>query len=112
MAQPETENPSHEIKEPALKVPKVHRNGAADPDDKVPAPFIKVLRLSEKAILPSRASPLSAGYDLSRCFVPESRYPLFCFFMLCDSDWALSFPLVQFFFPVLLKPKYLLEEKL
>ncbi|XP_042006610.1 deoxyuridine 5'-triphosphate nucleotidohydrolase-like [Salvia splendens] len=29
------------------------------------APFLRVKRLSEKAILLSRGSPLSAGYDLS-----------------------------------------------
>ncbi|KAL1534873.1 dUTP diphosphatase [Salvia divinorum] len=29
------------------------------------APFLRVKRLSEKAVLPSRGSPLSAGYDLS-----------------------------------------------
>ena len=29
-------------------------------------PLLRVKKLSEKAVLPSRASPLSAGYDLSR----------------------------------------------
>ncbi|XP_031384890.1 deoxyuridine 5'-triphosphate nucleotidohydrolase [Punica granatum] len=65
MAQPEMQNHSPEVKEPVPKVPKLHQNGVDEPADKEPAPFFKVVRLSEKAILPSRGSPLSAGYDLS-----------------------------------------------
>lgn len=30
------------------------------------APLFRVKRLSEKAVVPLRASPLSAGYDLTR----------------------------------------------
>ncbi|KAG6399602.1 hypothetical protein SASPL_141083 [Salvia splendens] len=37
------------------------------------APFLRVKRLSEKAILPSRGSPLSAGYDLSSAV--ETKVP-------------------------------------
>ncbi|KAH6780556.1 DUTP-PYROPHOSPHATASE-LIKE 1 [Perilla frutescens var. hirtella] len=37
------------------------------------APFMRVKRLSEKAVLPSRASPLSAGYDLSSA--AETKVP-------------------------------------
>ncbi|XP_047967302.1 deoxyuridine 5'-triphosphate nucleotidohydrolase [Salvia hispanica] len=36
-------------------------------------PFLRVKRLSEKAILPSRGSPLSAGYDLSSAV--ETKVP-------------------------------------
>lgn len=66
MAPPGTQDHSPEIKEPAPKVPKLHQNGAVESAEKEPAPFFRVVRLSEKAVLPSRASPLSAGYDLSR----------------------------------------------
>ncbi|KAL1534859.1 dUTP diphosphatase [Salvia divinorum] len=36
-------------------------------------PFLRVKRLSEKAVLPSRGSPLSAGYDLSSAL--ETKVP-------------------------------------
>lgn len=91
MAQPEAQNHSPENYEPAPKVPKLHQNGTAGLIEKESAPFFRVVRLSEKAILPSRASPLSAGYDLSRCVVLDSGDPLSCFFMPCDSDWGFSF---------------------
>lgn len=55
-------NNSPEIKEPATKVPKLHENGVSEN----PMSFFRVKKLSEKAVLPSRGSPLSAGYDLSR----------------------------------------------
>ncbi|KAL8171997.1 hypothetical protein V2J09_023801 [Rumex salicifolius] len=42
------------------RIQSIHRNGVVSE-----APLFKVKKLSEKAILPSRASPLSAGYDLS-----------------------------------------------
>lgn len=90
MAQPETHDHSPENYEPAPKVPKLHQNGTAGFVEES-APFFRVVRLSEKAILPSRASPLSAGYDLSRCVVLYSGDPSSCFFMSCDSDWGFSF---------------------
>ncbi|XP_057808195.1 deoxyuridine 5'-triphosphate nucleotidohydrolase-like [Salvia miltiorrhiza] len=42
-----------------------NHNGVSDAKPTAIAPFLRVKRLSEKAVLPSRASPLSAGYDLS-----------------------------------------------
>ncbi|KAK4796646.1 hypothetical protein SAY86_028972 [Trapa natans] len=65
MAQSEVQSRISENEEPALKVPKLHENGTAGSADKESAPYFRVVRLSEKAILPSRGSPLSAGYDLS-----------------------------------------------
>lgn len=57
------QNQSPEIKEPTSKIRKLaHENGVSP----APGPFFRVKKLSDKAILPSRASPLSAGYDLSR----------------------------------------------
>ena len=38
-----------------------------------PAPLLRVKKLSDKAIIPSRASPLSAGYDLSSAV--ETKVP-------------------------------------
>ncbi|KAG4955104.1 hypothetical protein GLYMA_14G207800v4 [Glycine max] len=70
MAQPQPEshatNGSHE---PLLKIPKLHQNG----DVSATAPFLRVKKLSDKAVLPSRASPLSAGYDLSSAV--ETKVP-------------------------------------
>ncbi|XP_050366226.1 deoxyuridine 5'-triphosphate nucleotidohydrolase [Argentina anserina] len=54
------QNGSHEITEPAPKIAKLHQNG-----DVSERSFFSVKKLSEKAVLPSRGSPLSAGYDLS-----------------------------------------------
>ncbi|XP_010106006.2 deoxyuridine 5'-triphosphate nucleotidohydrolase [Morus notabilis] len=69
MAQQEVANNSPEIKEPATKVPKLHQNdGVAEIIS-----FFKVKKLSEKAVLPSRGSPLSAGYDLSSA--TETKVP-------------------------------------
>ncbi|XP_047317510.1 deoxyuridine 5'-triphosphate nucleotidohydrolase-like [Impatiens glandulifera] len=48
------------IIEPATKIQKIGQNGC---DHHVSV--LKVKKLSEDAVLPSRASPLSAGYDLS-----------------------------------------------
>ncbi|KAL8087765.1 hypothetical protein AgCh_037788 [Apium graveolens] len=54
---------SPEIKEPTPKIPKIDdQNGLHSTR---PAHYFRVKKLSEKAILPSRGSPLSAGYDLS-----------------------------------------------
>lgn len=66
MAPSEILDHSPEIEGPAPKVPKLHQNGEVESGEKEPAPFFRVVRLSKKAVLPSRASPLSAGYDLSR----------------------------------------------
>ncbi|XP_078430421.1 DUTP-PYROPHOSPHATASE-LIKE 1 [Wolffia australiana] len=49
--------------EPATKIQKVLEEKSDDVSANLP--FLKVKRLSENAVLPSRASPLSAGYDLS-----------------------------------------------
>ncbi|VFQ58899.1 unnamed protein product [Cuscuta campestris] len=53
---------SLEISEPMPKIPKLdhHQKGTVSE-----APYFRVKKLSEKAVLPSRGSPLSAGYDLS-----------------------------------------------
>ncbi|XP_057785493.1 deoxyuridine 5'-triphosphate nucleotidohydrolase-like [Salvia miltiorrhiza] len=62
------ENPNYtpEIQEPSPKIQKIHdHNGVSDTKPTAIVPFLRVKRLSEKAVLPSRASPLSAGYDLS-----------------------------------------------
>lgn len=50
--------------EPTPKIPKLdhHQNGVVAGSSS----YFKVKKLSEKAVLPSRGSPLSAGYDLSR----------------------------------------------
>ncbi|GLT58046.1 hypothetical protein SLA2020_309710 [Shorea laevis] len=64
MAQAEIQSNSPEILEPSPKIQKLDQNGV----DEVPQssfPLLKVKKLSEKAVLPSRGSPLSAGYDLS-----------------------------------------------
>jgi len=68
MAENGEKTQSPENKEPASKVPRLHldKNGV----ENSPSPFFfKVKKLSDNAVLPSRASPLSAGYDLSR-FLP------------------------------------------
>lgn len=62
MAQPQPQNTSPEIKEPTRKIQKIDENGVHPTR---PAHYFRVKKLSEKAILPSRGSPLSAGYDLS-----------------------------------------------
>lgn len=65
MAQADQINNSPEIKEPSPKVPKLGQNGVHEVTQG-PASLLKVKKLSEKAVLPSRGSPLAAGYDLSR----------------------------------------------
>ncbi|KAG4200183.1 hypothetical protein ERO13_A05G194800v2 [Gossypium hirsutum] len=64
MAQADQINNSPEIKEPSPKVPKLGQNGVHEVTQ-CPASLLKVKKLSEKAVLPSRGSPLAAGYDLS-----------------------------------------------
>ncbi|XP_051123665.1 deoxyuridine 5'-triphosphate nucleotidohydrolase-like [Andrographis paniculata] len=61
------ENQAHssETSEPSTKVRKLHHNGVPEKKPHEHASFLRVKKLSEKATLPSRGSPLSAGYDLS-----------------------------------------------
>ncbi|XP_051139780.1 deoxyuridine 5'-triphosphate nucleotidohydrolase [Andrographis paniculata] len=47
------------------QVSKLQQNGVSKDKPNEIAPFFRVKKLSEKATLPSRGSPLSAGYDLS-----------------------------------------------
>ncbi|XP_073103369.1 deoxyuridine 5'-triphosphate nucleotidohydrolase-like [Elaeis guineensis] len=70
-----TENGSPGIQDPSLKVPKLSENGAAVDHHHLtlPLPLLKVKKLSQNAVLPSRASPLSAGYDLSSA--AEAKVP-------------------------------------
>ncbi|XP_074283189.1 deoxyuridine 5'-triphosphate nucleotidohydrolase-like [Silene latifolia] len=62
----ETNGQTHntDIQEPCAKLQKLdqHQNG-----------FLKVKKLSDKAVLPSRGSPLAAGYDLSSAV--ETKVP-------------------------------------
>ncbi|KAL0438556.1 UNVERIFIED_CONTAM: Deoxyuridine 5'-triphosphate nucleotidohydrolase [Sesamum latifolium] len=64
---------SPEIKEPSAKIAKLTRNGDCGNKAHEIPPFLRVKKLSEKAILPSRGSPLSAGYDLSSAV--ETKVP-------------------------------------
>ncbi|KAL4279665.1 hypothetical protein GQ457_03G038870 [Hibiscus cannabinus] len=64
MAQADQINNIHEIKEPSPKVPKFGQNGVHEVTQG-PVSLLKVKKLSEKAVLPSRGSALAAGYDLS-----------------------------------------------
>ncbi|XP_052191120.1 deoxyuridine 5'-triphosphate nucleotidohydrolase [Diospyros lotus] len=73
MAQADPQINGSEVQEPSPKIPKLDQNGVHGFSYKAAAPFFKVKKLSEKAILPSRASPLSAGYDLSSA--AEVRVP-------------------------------------
>ncbi|KAE8123973.1 hypothetical protein FH972_018886 [Carpinus fangiana] len=67
-------NSPPEIKEPLLKIPKLGQNGvSAAAISENPMSLLRVKKLSEKAVLPSRASPLSAGYDLSSA--TETKVP-------------------------------------
>ncbi|KAL3845233.1 hypothetical protein ACJIZ3_002636 [Penstemon smallii] len=66
-------NRSPEIQEPAPKIPKLHQNGDSEKPPNEIASFLRVIKLSEKAVLPSRGSPLSAGYDLSSA--AETKVP-------------------------------------
>lgn len=58
-----------DINEPSPKLQKLDRNGVHDDS----SPFFKVKKLSEKAVLPTRGSSLSAGYDLSSAV--DSKVP-------------------------------------
>ncbi|KAF2324554.1 hypothetical protein GH714_015228 [Hevea brasiliensis] len=71
MAQAVQDN-SPEIREPAPKIPKLQQNGVHEVSE-TPISLFRVKKLSEKAILPTRASPLSAGYDLSSA--TEAKVP-------------------------------------
>ncbi|KAL8554960.1 hypothetical protein ACS0TY_002953 [Phlomoides rotata] len=72
---PTTEKSDHqpEISEPSPKIQKIDDNGVSELKPSEISAFLLVKRLSEKAILPSRASPLSAGYDLSSAV--ETKVP-------------------------------------
>ncbi|KAK9271076.1 hypothetical protein L1049_026665 [Liquidambar formosana] len=72
MAQQDPQSNSPEIKEPSPKVPKLHQNGFAEVPQNI-TPLLRVKKLSEDAVLPSRASLLSAGYDLSSA--KETKVP-------------------------------------
>lgn len=65
------QNGTSEVQE-SLRSPKVqkltHDNGESENVSKS-SMLLRVKKLSEKAVLPSRASALSAGYDLSRCVI-------------------------------------------
>ncbi|KAK6115358.1 hypothetical protein DH2020_007627 [Rehmannia glutinosa] len=74
MAQPaEKQDHITEIDEPSVIAPKLHHNGVSENKPHEIASFLRVKKLSEKAILPSRGSPLSAGYDLSSA--TETKVP-------------------------------------
>lgn len=66
MADQNPEINGSETNEPSPKIQKLEQNGVRGTPNSVTNQFLKVKKLSEKAVLPSRASPLSAGYDLSR----------------------------------------------
>lgn len=53
-----------EVRESSSKISKLNQNGVIDVTQCLPS-LLRVKKLSDKAVLPSRASPLSAGYDLS-----------------------------------------------
>ncbi|KAJ8572838.1 hypothetical protein K7X08_009349 [Anisodus acutangulus] len=61
---------SPEIKEPCPKIQKLEHTQNGNVAE---IPLFKVKKLSENAVLPSRASPLSAGYDLSSA--AETKVP-------------------------------------
>ncbi|PRQ27021.1 putative dUTP diphosphatase [Rosa chinensis] len=65
------QNGNHEVTERAPKIAKLHHNG--DVSKTTSAGFFRVKKLSENAVLPSRGSPLSAGYDLSSA--TETKIP-------------------------------------
>ncbi|XP_044511206.1 deoxyuridine 5'-triphosphate nucleotidohydrolase [Mangifera indica] len=72
MAQPEVQNGSPEVKEPSQKIPKLDQNGVHEASQSGGS-LLRVKKLSEKAVLPSRGSPLAAGYDLSSA--TETKVP-------------------------------------
>lgn len=67
MVSVEAKSNSPDVKEPSPKLQKLDRNGVHGDS----APFFKVKKLSEKAVLPTRGSSLSAGYDLSSAVVSK-----------------------------------------
>ncbi|KAM5564858.1 deoxyuridine 5'-triphosphate nucleotidohydrolase [Rosa sericea] len=67
------QNGNHEVTEPAPKIAKLHLNGDVSNSKTTSAGFFRVKKLSENAVLPSRGSPLSAGYDLSSA--TETKIP-------------------------------------
>ncbi|XP_042519438.1 deoxyuridine 5'-triphosphate nucleotidohydrolase [Macadamia integrifolia] len=73
MVQQDMESNNHcpEAKEPALKIQKITQNGVSEFKD---VSLLKVKKLSENAVLPKRASTLSAGYDLSSAM--ETKVPV------------------------------------
>ncbi|KAG6530907.1 deoxyuridine 5'-triphosphate nucleotidohydrolase-like [Zingiber officinale] len=58
-----TNGTAFDVHEISPKIPKLSENGGLH--RKIHLPLLRVKKLSDKAVLPSRASPLSAGYDLS-----------------------------------------------
>ncbi|CAM8935929.1 unnamed protein product [Rhodiola kirilowii] len=73
MAQVENGSVEH-VQEPASKIQKLDQNGAGVvAKAAVAVEALKVKKLSEKAVLPTRASHLSAGYDLSSAV--ETKIP-------------------------------------
>ncbi|XP_061348080.1 deoxyuridine 5'-triphosphate nucleotidohydrolase-like [Gastrolobium bilobum] len=70
MARPESHaNNCSEIQEPSPKIPKLHKNGDVSADPLL----IRVKKLSDKAILPSRASTLSVHHDFGSAV--ETKVP-------------------------------------
>ncbi|XP_028770133.1 deoxyuridine 5'-triphosphate nucleotidohydrolase-like [Neltuma alba] len=67
MAQTAMQSNGCEAREPSPNIQKVEYNGTTV------VPFLRVKKLSDKAVLPSRASSLSAGYDLSSAV--ETKVP-------------------------------------
>ncbi|XP_010539067.1 PREDICTED: deoxyuridine 5'-triphosphate nucleotidohydrolase [Tarenaya hassleriana] len=63
------QNSSPEVKEPTPKIQKLDQNGVHGGSEA----YFKVKKLSDKAVVPKRASPLSAGYDLSSAM--ETKVP-------------------------------------
>uniref|UniRef100_A0A5B7C2I1 Deoxyuridine 5'-triphosphate nucleotidohydrolase n=1 Tax=Davidia involucrata TaxID=16924 RepID=A0A5B7C2I1_DAVIN len=72
MVQQGLQNIVSEIIEPSPKIQKLDHNGVSEAPQHT-SPLLRVKKLSEKAILPSRASLLSAGYDLSSA--TETKVP-------------------------------------
>ncbi|KAK7300591.1 hypothetical protein RJT34_11439 [Clitoria ternatea] len=75
---------SNQFPKPIMAQPHPETNGSSEPSPKIPKlllnddvsanpPFLRVKKLSDNAVLPSRASPLSAGYDLSSAV--ETKVP-------------------------------------
>ncbi|KAK6915545.1 dUTPase-like, partial [Dillenia turbinata] len=75
MAHQEVQARSAEIKEPSPKIQKLSTNGVSrgGGETQDALSLLRIKRLSDKAALPSRASPLSAGFDLSSA--AETKVP-------------------------------------